>query len=680
VEVVKVLGIVQARLESTRFPNKILAKIGDKPLLEFLLDRLKLSKTISQIIVALPNTEANRNLAPWIESLGFSAFYGNNEDVLDRYFEAAVSFEAEVIVRITADCPLVDPEIVDKVVSNFLENPSCGISTNTHPPTFPDGFDCSVFSKDSLELAFGYATNKYDREHVTPYLYRKYKDTLINHACENDYSNLRVTIDEKVDLEVVSSAVKLLGESLKFTCGDVIGLYKNNPEIFYLNSEIIRNEGAIMNEGQKLYKRAISVIPGGTMLFSKKPENFLPKVWPTYYSKAKGCEIWNLEGQKFIDVSMMGIGTNPLGYANDEIDEAVVNAIRLGNMSTLNSPEEVYLAEKLIQIHPWASQVRFARTGGEASSIAIRISRASTGKDKIAFCGYHGWHDWYISANIENSLNLASHLMDGLDSKGVPKVLIGSSVPFVYNDIDSFNRAIEDDDIGTVIMEVMRNIEPDEGFLEYVRAETERRGINLIFDECTSGFRETFGGLHKRFQVIPDIAIFGKALGNGYAITSVVGNQKIMKYAQESFISSTFWTERSGSVAALKTLEIMERDKTWETIQLYGKTISAGWSRLAEKYNLNVTIFGLDSMIKIKLLDGNNQIFKTFLTQEMLKEGYLATTQFNASMAHSDEIIENYLICLEKVFCKFSETMSEGQPLMTLIDNELAHSDFKRLN
>ncbi len=676
----KILAIVQARLESSRLPNKIVADIGNVPLLEFLLTRLNRAKTITQIVVALPDTKANKDLAQWIEALGYSAFYGNNKDVLARYLEAAVRFEADIIVRITADCPLVDPTIVDKVVTNFLDNPKCGISTNTHPHTFPDGLDCSVFSKDSLELAFENATDEYDREHVTPYLYRKYEKSLVNYSCEKDFSHLRVTIDEKVDLDVVSSVVELLGDYREFTYRDIIDLARKNPKVFLLNSEISRNEGSFMNEGQKLYKRATSVIPGGTMLFSKKPENFLPKVWPTYYSKAKGCAIWSLEGEQFIDMSMMGIGTNPLGYANDEIDDAVINSIKMGNMSTLNAPEEVYLAEKLIEIHPWASQVRFARTGGEASSIAIRISRASTGRDKVAFCGYHGWHDWYISANIENSSNLASHLMDGLESKGVPKVLFGYSIPFVYNDIGSFDKAIEDDEVGTVIMEVMRNIEPDAGFLEYVREVTEKRGINLIFDECTSGFRETFGGLHKKFQVIPNIAIFGKALGNGYAITAVVGDKKIMKHAQESFISSTFWTERSGSVAALKTLEIMERDKTWETIQLYGRSVANGWTRLVEKYNLDASIFGIKSMIKIKLLDGNNQIFKTFLTQEMLKEGYLATTQFNASIAHSDEIIRNYLICLDRIFFKYSQTISEGKPLLSLIENELANSDFKRLN
>ena len=158
-----------------------------------------------------------------------------------------------------------------------------------------------------------------------------------------------------------------------------------------------------MRIGQKLYEKAKTLIPGGTMLLSKRPEMFLPHHWPSYFSKAKGCEVWDLDGNKYLDMSIMGIGTNTLGYGNEEVDNAVRSVIDKGNMSTLNCPEEVWLAEKLIEINPWADMVRFARTGGEANAIAIRIARAATGKDKVAICGYHGWHDWYLSANLNKA-------------------------------------------------------------------------------------------------------------------------------------------------------------------------------------------------------------------------------------------------------------------------------------
>ena len=166
------------------------------------------------------------------------------------------------------------------------------------------------------------------------------------------------------------------------------------------------------------------------MLLSKRAEMFLPNQWPAYYSKASGCTVWDLDGKEFIDMSIMGVGTNILGYGNPEVDEAVQRAVTLGNMSTLNCPEEVALAEKLIEMHPWADMVRLARTGGEANAVAIRIARAASGKDNVAICGYHGWHDWYLSANIVSDESLDDHLLPGLEPKGVPQNLKGTVFPF----------------------------------------------------------------------------------------------------------------------------------------------------------------------------------------------------------------------------------------------------------
>ena len=246
--------------------------------------------------------------------------------------------------------------------------------------------------------------------------------------------------------------------------------------------------------GQNLYNTAKKLIPGGTMLLSKRPEMFLPDKWPAYFSKAKGCQVWDLDNNKYIDMSIMGIGTNTLGYGHPEVDEAVRAIIDKGNMSTLNPPEEVYLAEKLIGLHPWSDMVRFARTGGEANSIAIRIARAACGKEKVAVCGYHGWHDWYLSANLGDESSLDSHLLPGLDPKGVPQSLKGTNIPFRYNDYDELKRIVEENEIGIIKMEVSRSTEPEEGYLESVRELATKNNIILIFDECTSGFRETFGG------------------------------------------------------------------------------------------------------------------------------------------------------------------------------------------
>ena len=609
----------------------------------------------------------------------FSLFQSSLNSLFISLSISNISFEAKIVVRITADCPLIDPWLVDKVIDNYLKNPNCGISTNTQPPSFPDGLDCSVFSFQDLEFAHQRAFSKHDREHVTPYLYREFKDKLVNISCPENFSGLRITLDERIDLEVINAVIDKLDSSGNFSYEDILELSKSEPEIFALNGKLMRNEGASMGTGQKLYKRAKSVIPGGTMLFSKRPENFLPDYWPAYFSKAKGCEVWDLDGNKFIDVSMMGIGTNTLGYGNEEVDEAVIAAVRSGNMSTLNAPEEVYLAERLIEIHPWAGKVRFARTGGEATSIAIRIARAHTSKDKVAFCGYHGWTDWYLSANIEAPSNLNSHLMAGLESRGVPRALAGTSIPFIYNDFDSFDKAVSDDQIGTVIMEVIRNSEPVPDFLEHVRQVTLEKGIVLIFDECTSGFRETFGGIHKKYGVIPDLATFGKALGNGYAITAVIGNTEVMKSTNDSFISSTFWTERIGSVAALKTLEVMEKTKSWEILPEIGGLVKELWRDVAKTNGLEIEIFGINSMSKFRFLSNGSSQLKTILTQEMMEYGFLATTAFNASLSHTEKILEKYSYALELTFKKLSE-VEKSEDYGKYLIGPAANSDFRRMN
>ena len=206
----------------------------------------------------------------------------------------------------------------------------------------------------------------------------------------------------------------------------ILRLYKKNPNFFEINKNRIRNEGSLLNTGQKLWIRAKKIIPGGNMMLSKRPEMYLPNKWPTYYSKAKGCYIWDMDNKKYTDMSLMSVGTNILGYANSSINNAVIKSINSSNMSSLNCHEEIILTEKLIDMHKHFDMAKFAKTGGEANAIAMRIARASSGKDKVAICGYHGWHDWYLSANLKSKNKkgvLKDHLLEGLSTEGVPKGL-----------------------------------------------------------------------------------------------------------------------------------------------------------------------------------------------------------------------------------------------------------------
>ena len=435
-----------------------------------------------------------------------------------------------------------------------------------------------------------------------------------------------------------------------------------------------------MRTGQGLYRRAKTVIPGGTMLLSKRPEMFLPDNWPSYYSKAKGCNVWDLDGNKFTDVSIMGIGTNVLGYGHDEVDAAVFEVVKNGNMSTLNCPEEVYLAEKLIEINPWADMVRFARSGGEANAIAIRIARAASGKDIVAICGYHGWHDWYLSTNLGNDEGLDQHLLPGLNPVGVPSHLKGSTLPFLYNDYEELENLVKNHDVGVIKMEVQRNIVPKEGYLQKVRKLASDNNIVLIFDECTSGFRENFGPIFDKYGVTPDMTVFGKTIANGYGLTAVVGKREIMEAAQNSFISSTFWTERIGPTAALKTLQVMENENPWEQIVQNGKYITNEWTKLAESHSLKINTFGIPSLTGYSFEAGDALKYKTFVTQEMLKKGYLASTLFYSCSAHTKEIIDDSIAKLDPIYKIISKCENEGMSIDNLLEGPVCHGGFKRLN
>ena len=435
-----------------------------------------------------------------------------------------------------------------------------------------------------------------------------------------------------------------------------------------------------MRTGQNLYEKAKKIIPGGTMLLSKRPELFLPENWPSYFSKTKGCQVWDLDDNEYTDMSIMGIGTNTLGYGNDEVDAAVMETVKKGNMSTLSCPEEVYLAEKLIEINPWADMVRFARSGGEANSIAIRIARAASGKDKVAICGYHGWHDWYLSANHNEGDELSGHLLPGLTPNGVPKNLKDTVYPFHYNNFDELLKIVDQNDIGVIKMEVVRNFGPEDDFLQKVRDLATSRNIVLIFDECTSGFRETFGGVYKKYGVEPDMAMYGKTIGNGYALTAVVGKRSVMEAAQKTFISSTFWTERIGPTAALATLKVMEQIKSWETITEQGKKMQNGWSDLANKHEVDITINGIPSLSTYSFNSDHGMEYKTFVTQEMIKKGFLASTNFYACTAHTDDKIAAYFDALDDVYHTISQCEKGNKTISEFLEGPICHSGFKRLN
>ena len=674
----KVLAIVQARMGSTRLPDKVMRKVDGVTLIELLLTRLSESKAIDQIVVATSIDSRNNPLVKHVNGLGYETFQGSEQDVLDRFYFAAKQFAGDTIVRITGDCPLTDPLLVDEAIEKFTTS---GVEylCNTSPPTYPDGLDIEVFTFSALERAHQETEVLSDREHVTPYIRESGLFSTLTISSDQNYSHLRWTVDEVLDLEVVDFIVRHFAPNRLFSWKDVLGMHKNFPVELSKNSTIARNEGAQMGTGQKLWKRAKAVIPGGNMLLSKRAEMFLPDQWPAYVSKSKGCKVWDLDGNEYTDMSIMGIGTNILGYGNQEVDDAVRKTVDAGNMSTLNCPEEVYLAEKLIEMHPWADMVRLARSGGEANAVAIRIARAAAGKAQVAICGYHGWHDWYLAANLGNDEELVGHLLPGLEPNGVPQNLKGTVLPFNYNDIDGLTNLIAQNNVGVIMMEVSRSVGPQDGFLQKVRDLATKNGIVLMFDECTSGFRQTFGGLHKMYGVEPDMAMFGKALGNGYAITAIIGRREIMEAAQTTFISSTFWTERIGPTAALATLDVMSRTESWSQITKTGEAITQRWHELAKKHELKITTGGLPSLTNFNFDSSNALAYKTLITQEMLALGFLASNSVYVCTEHTQGVVDEYFSLLDPIF-QVIRNCEDGQDVTSLLRGPVCDSGFKRLN
>lgn len=430
------------------------------------------------------------------------------------------------------------------------------------------------------------------------------------------------------------------------------------------------------SKGVVLYKHAKEIIPGGTQLLSKRPEMFAPDVWPAYYSKAKGCHVWDLDGRKFIDMSIMAVGACILGYADDEVDDAVVAALRNGVNSSLNCAEEVALAEALIELHPWFGMVRYARSGGEAMGIAVRIARAHTKRDTILFSGYHGWNDWYLAANLSDVKGLDGQLMPGLEPNGVPRGLTGSAIPFDANSIESLNEKVkgQENKIAAIIIEPARGEDAPEGYLKALRELASEIGAVLLFDEITSGFRMCAGGIHRNYGVYPDIAVFAKSMANGYAMAAVLGTEKIMQAAQTTFISSTNWTDRVGPAAALTTLKKYIRESVENHLIETGNQVKDIWRNTAKATGLKINVTGLPTLAAFSFMSKNQAELNTRFTIEMLQRGILGFRQFKPSFAHDEAALSTYTKAVDAVFREIASNIDCSK-----LDTPIHHSGFQRL-
>jgi len=433
-------------------------------------------------------------------------------------------------------------------------------------------------------------------------------------------------------------------------------------------------------KSQVMQKKAKKLIPGMSQLLSKRPDMFSLGVWPAYYSKAKGSKVWDLDGNEYVDMSIGGIGANVLGYADPDVNTAVIEAVKNGSSSSLNCPEEVELAQVLCHMHPWAQMVRFARSGGESMAVAVRIARAHTGRDVVVLCGYHGWHDWYLAANVGTQNALGEHLIPGLSPAGVPRALKGTTHVFRYNDLVSLEKVVSKNrnKIAAIVMEPVRSAQPVLGFLEGVRQLADEEGAVFIIDEISAGFRINCGGAHLTYGIKPDIAVFSKALGNGYPIAAIIGRASVMESAQKSFISSTMWTERIGPVAALATIKKFKAVKAHEHLMAIGFAVQEGWKAAGKRHGLAVKTSGIYPLSHFVFDDKDNLIMKAFFVQEMLLKGFLASNSFYSMFSHTKKHVADYLIAVDEVFGRIRQ-LRDTCKLRAALKGEPSAMGFKRI-
>lgn len=417
--------------------------------------------------------------------------------------------------------------------------------------------------------------------------------------------------------------------------------------------------------GQALYDKARRLIPGATGLFGFRQELFAPEQWPPYAVRAHGCEVTDLDGHTYIDMSTCGIGGTALGYADPDVTEAVVRRVRDGSMCAQSSPEEVELAELLLEIHPWAENVRFGRLGGETMAIAVRIARASTRRDKVAFCGYHGWHDWYLAANLPGDDGATAdqlgdgHLMPGLEPLGVPRGLAGTALPFAYNQLDELKAIVDAQgtELAAIVMEPTRTFEPDPGFLEGVRELADHCGARLIFDEITISWKLCRGGAHLKYAVTPDMAVFAKSLGNGHPMSAVIGKAETMRASQDTFMSSAYWSEAVGPAAALAAVKKHMRVDVPARLEAVGTRMRDGMARLAQAQDVTWTFSGHPALQYFRFDHPKSDALATLWTVRMLSHGFLAGGGFYPMFVHQDHHVDAFLDAAGQVMAELGEAI-----------------------
>jgi glutamate-1-semialdehyde aminotransferase/spore coat polysaccharide biosynthesis protein SpsF (cytidylyltransferase family) len=654
---------------SSRFPGKVLEELSGHPMLWHVVNRVRRSG-VDKIVVATTDRAVDDPVAQFCEREGIACFRGDEQDVLDRFYRAARANQADVVVRITADCPLIDPEVIDRVLARFQQG-DCDYASNILRYTYPDGLDTEVFSFSALERAWREARKPSEREHVTPYLRtERFRTANVESDAPVSPEQFRWTVDHPADLEFVRKVFAAFPVNGEFGFHEVFDLLKERPDLATIQAETITNEGYYKSlyeqavagaaakrplaQSQEWLARAKKVIPGCAQTFSKGYTQYVQGVAPVFLQRGKGCRVWDVDGNEYIDY-VQGLLPNILGYAHEEVNAAAAAQLAEGHSFSLPHPLEVQLAERLTRLIPCAEMVRFGKNGSDATSGAVRAARAFTGRDHIACCGYHGWQDWYIGSTTRHA--------------GVPKAVRDLTHPFPYNDLASLEKLLSEHpgEFAAVIMEPVNFVEPAAGFLAGVKLLVQKHGALLIFDEICSGFHLGLGGAQKIFGETPDLACFGKAMGNGFPISCVLGRADVMRTFEDIFFSFTFAGEVASMAAAMKVLDILEETDALARMQSNGRTLQDGLNAMAKEAGLSQRIkaVGRPQWSLLKFADENgaeSPLLKNLFQQEAAKRGVLLLVTHNITAAHDSSAIHQTLEIYAEVLKTLAGWLGDANP------------------
>ncbi|WP_084158851.1 aminotransferase class III-fold pyridoxal phosphate-dependent enzyme [Solidesulfovibrio alcoholivorans] len=665
----RTVAVIQARMGSTRLPGKVLADVAGRPLLWHVARRAALAPLVHLAVVATSEDPSDDAVAAFCGQEGIPCFRGPLNDVLARFCGAALAFGAEAVVRVTGDCPLLDPAVVDRVVAAFLES-GCDYASNVERATFPDGLDVEVMRADALAAADARAVLPSEREHVTPYLRTRPEYRRVCVTRDDDLSGLRFTVDDARDLAFVREVYARLAPETDFGLSEILDLLAAFPELQTINEGTVSNEGYFkslyaqatagaaaplaLSRSREWAERSGRVIPGRAQTFSKGSNQYVSGTAPLFLERGKGCLAYDVDGNEYVDY-VQGLLPNILGYAHDGVNAAAAAALARGVSFSLPHPVEVELAERLTRLIPCAEMVRFGKNGSDATSGAVRAARAYTGRDRVACGGYHGWQDWYIGSTTRNA--------------GVPGAVSALTHPFPYNDLPALEAVLDahPGEFAAVILEPVNFFEPAPGYLAGVKELAHKHGAVCIFDEICSGFHMGLGGAQALYGVTPDLACFGKAMGNGFPISCVVGRADVMRTFEDVFFSFTFGGEAMSMAAALAVLDVLEGTDALARMRSNGQVLQNGLNVLAREAGLSERIrcvgFPTWSLIKFSGADGGDgYLERSLFSQEAVKRGILILVTHNMCAAHDAAAVDRTLAAYAAVFKTMAAWLSDKDP------------------